>query len=343
MRVHDDSDSATTTDLIVDPTTTTEVRRNRSARRTSHIDILPSGEGPMMMAGFTLRGRSRDVLTTADGAAQVADEATIHAELAPGRMLRELTIEPDMASLGALVGLPVAGGFRAAVAETAGHHATEQTPLHTLLDDLPVASLIAGYADLYSRPSDHATAPGARTGPQADICAGWQSGGTMLSAIAGSGQIPIPVGPDAPPIERPGDELSWHAMDPLPRGAMRRRRLVDVTAREVIEIRAMFRDTHVDADGRETVLHEYELRVDADPTNLQVLAAAAVPRVLPWIECPQAVASAGRLIGHRLGTMRELVRKDFKGTSTCTHLNDLLRSIDDVVALHRLVTEHRPT
>ncbi len=327
------------TELIVDPTTTTEPRRQHSARRTSNIDILPGATRPMMASGFSLRGRSRDVFTDTRGEASVTAEATIHADLGPGRVLSALTTDPALESLSALVGLPVAGGFRAAVEQNAGHHVAEKTPLHTLLDDLPVAALIAGYADLYTRPTDDTmpAASGARTGLQADICAGWQSEGTMLSAIARDGKIPIPVGPDAPRIERADDELSWHAMDELPIGAMRRRRLVDVTATDVVEIRAMFRDTHVDDDGRETVLHEYELRVDADPATLEVTSSVAVPRVLPWIECPQAVASAGRLVGHRIGGLRTLVRTDLRGTSTCTHLNDLLRSIDDVVALHRLV------
>ncbi len=66
-------------------------------------------------------------------------------------------------------------------------------------------------------------------------------------------------------------------------------------------------------------------------------ASQAVPRVLPWVECPEAVASAGRLVGHTIGTIRQLVGREFRGVTTCTHLNDLLRSVDDVEPLARLV------
>ena len=57
------------------------------------------------------------------------------------------------------------------------------------------------------------------------------------------------------------------------------------------------------------------------------------PRVLPYVECPSAAASAARLAGQDLDALRERVRADFVGTTTCTHLNDLLRSLEDVRAL----------
>jgi hypothetical protein len=89
----------------------------------------------------------------------------------------------------------------------------------------------------------------------------------------------------------------------------------------------MFRDTHVDPDGRETVLHEYSLTASLDPDSLALSGAEARPRVLPWTECPSAAASAQRLDGHRVSELRELVGREFRGTTTCTHLNDLLRSL----------------
>ena len=327
------------TELVIDPANTTEPRRPGSARRTSHIDVIAKGE-LMMVGGFGLHGAARDVATAADGTANVAAESSLDAQVGPGRVLQSLLTSPLLATADELVGLPVAGGFRAATQQAAATHHAQQTPLHTLLDDMPVASLISGYADLYVRAPDVGRAQTGKPGGglQADICAGWQSGGTMLSAMDRDGQIPVPVGPPSPALELEGDPLSWHELPPLPIGAMRRRRLIDVApSGAILHVRAMFRDTHVDGDGTETVLHEYDLMVEVDPTSLDILASTATPRVLPWIECPQAVASAGRLVGHQVGTIRDLVRRDLKGTSTCTHLNDLLRSIDDVAPLARLI------
>ena len=54
---------------------------------------------------------------------------------------------------------------------------------------------------------------------------------------------------------------------------------------------------------------------------------------LPWQECPGAVASAARITGMTLQELHFRVRRELSGTSTCTHLNDLLRSVADVEAL----------
>jgi hypothetical protein len=55
--------------------------------------------------------------------------------------------------------------------------------------------------------------------------------------------------------------------------------------------------------------------------------------VLPWPECPAAAASAGRLVGHPVTDIRGVVRQDLRGVTTCTHLNDLLRSMGDIGAM----------
>ncbi|MGE0879872.1 MAG: DUF2889 domain-containing protein, partial [Acidimicrobiia bacterium] len=49
--------------------------------------------------------------------------------------------------------------------------------------------------------------------------------------------------------------------------------------------------------------------------------------------CPGAVASASRLVGKEISQIRDFVRTDFRGITTCTHLNDLVRSLGDLDAL----------
>jgi len=102
-------------------------------------------------------------------------------------------------------------------------------------------------------------------------------------------------------------------------------------------VEAMFRDTYTDDDGHETVLHEYRLDLAADRAGV-VVRSEAEPRVLPWTECPAAAASASGLTGHPLDEVRDLVRVAYRGTTTCTHLNDLLRSLGDVPALWQELT-----
>jgi hypothetical protein len=108
---------------------------------------------------------------------------------------------------------------------------------------------------------------------------------------------------------------------------------------------AHFRDSYVDDEG-ETVVHEYTVLARVDATTSTVLEAAATPRVLPWFECPEAAASAARLAGRTLESLRAGVRAEFLGASTCTHLNDMLRALADVAVLgaglgRRVVTPAR--
>jgi hypothetical protein len=58
----------------------------------------------------------------------------------------------------------------------------------------------------------------------------------------------------------------------------------------------------------------------------------ATPQLLPWVDCPAAL-SASRLAGLPESGLRRHVRDTFLGTSTCTHLNDTLRSLEDIPAL----------
>jgi hypothetical protein len=85
-----------------------------------------------------------------------------------------------------------------------------------------------------------------------------------------------------------------------------------------------------------TVLHEYSLEATLERDDLgasSVRTCVATPRVLPWSECPAAAASAARVCGHPVVGLRVLVKDDLVGTSTCTHLNDLLASLAQADAL----------
>lgn len=308
------------------PTTGTIARVPGSARRTSHID--------MRIDGHTLHldGAARDLRTTL-ATAEVIGSATVSATASPMRSLDRLHTTPAHPGTDSLLGLTVGLGFREAVGRALADEVAASTPLAMLLDDLPVAAIISGYTYLYSGSMPtKADNPGVR----ADICSGWRNDGTMLVTFREHGAIPTPVGPPATTLEPTDDPLGWHEIGPLEVGAMRRRRLVDVAPGETpdeLSVHAMFRDTHVDTDGHETVVHEYTVQATVAAADMVVRTCDAIPRVLPWVECPVAAASAWRLVGHPIGQVRALVRSDLRGTSTCTHLNDLLRSLGDVGVL----------
>lgn len=315
---------------LAGPVPVTPPRQPGSVRRTSHIDMIFPPEG-----GLLLLGAARDLATPADATpdhptpGNVVAHAAIEARLDRHHTLTALTTSPAEERAGALVGRPARKGFRAAVEEALDGDAA--SCLHQLLDDIPVAALISGYALLYVGLTGIHDPAEAHI--RVNLCAGWQEDGAMLSAVATTGTIPVPVGPATTELVTADDPLAWHEIGPLPPGAMRRRRLVEVAPGDPCPVWAMFRDTHVDPHGTETVLHEYSLTAELDPATMTLVRCQATPQVLPWHECPQAAASASRLAGHGVGELRDLVSREFKGTSTCTHLNDLLRSLGGIAAL----------
>jgi hypothetical protein len=332
-----------------DPLPQSPPRRPGTVRRTSTIDVTrPEG----MDGDLVVDARARDLRTDADGPATVLDEVVLRARLGADdhRVVELVELEELDGSargggplgdgahgLASLVGERVGSGFRARLDEVLGDEVDRGSLRHLLLDDLPGAVLISGYAR--QRAAFVAGQPlrvrYQQMAGRADICAGWAGDATILTTVRDHGVIPVPMGPPAPTLEPPDDPLAWHPAGPLPPRSTRRRRLLDLgpATEGALALRCHFRDSHVDDDGHETVLHEYSVTGAVDVSGTQVLDLAARAQVLPWVECPGAVDSARRLAGAEVATLRRWVRRELTGVSTCTHLNDTLRSLADVSAL----------
>ena len=309
-----------------DPIVGSPARRPGSIRRTSTIDTSwPEGFG----GETTITGLGRDLRTTDDGDDVVA-EVELALRLAPDRTIREVVVTGARAGhdLDVLVGVRVGPGFRSAAGELTDALVPEGTLLGLLLDDLSGAALVSGYAMLASGliGQTDPTSFDAR----ADLCAGWVDDGVMLAAIRETGTIPAPVGPPSPVLESPDDPLGWHAIPPRPAPSTRRRRLIDVRADGgATKVESLFRDSHTAEDGVERSVHEYAITALLGGGRV-VEAITAVPRVLPWRECPKACSSVGRIVGRPIGSVRDQVRSTFRGVTTCTHLNDMLSDLADV-------------
>ena len=311
----------------------------------------------------------------------VVGEATLQAGVSPTHELRWLRTSPEVPALQALIGSAVGSGFRSRLNEIVSASWAEGADgslLYLLLDDLPGATLVSGYAihraGGFDGPpaSEPATAPVASPAPSAapapdpapapaapppprpapdfgsrgDLCAGWAHDATMMVHVRKTGALPVPLGPPAPRLEPQSDPLSWHAMAPLTPYAVRRRRRLDLIAPaqggDEHRIDLHFRDSHVDEHAQETVLHEYSVTGTADRAAGRIGAVVARAHVLPWLECPGAVASAERISGMALSSLRPVVRKEFVGRTTCTHLNDSLRSLADIEALFEELAPSAP-
>ena len=308
-----------------DPVTALPPRVPGSVRRSTNID---QHRGDI----FEVFAHGRDLRTDVDGTTSLLDEVRLHLVLDVDGTIMAIESDPVEPALAALVGQNNQRGFRAAMDAAVPHHREAATVLHQLLDDVPMAALINGYG--WTRElGDDFDLPAESADRLRDRCAGWINEGVMLGAMDSTGIFPIPLGPDAPALDHPDDPLGWHDMAPLAPKAVRRRRRIDVIDGDPLHVDVHFRDSHQAVDAPEDVLHEYTLRAMVDPETLVVRSAEAQARTLPWPECPNALASATRLAGEPIAGLRAKVHADFRGTSTCTHLNDVLRSLAGVRAL----------
>jgi hypothetical protein len=304
-------------------------------RRTTSIDsIRPDGlEGPMQQ-----HGRGRDLVTGSDGAVTVVAESATRlvTDYTQGMLIRELDVAPAVPGAESLVGARAGGGFRK-VLDTQTDAVRGSLP-YLLLDDVPGATLVSGMAMTVASDAGDAdiAAWRERTNKteirlqQADICAGWKTEGTLLQFVV-DGRPPVLRGPDAPSIVDGDDPHGWIALDPLPAYATRRVRRLDAWRdEELVRVDVFFRDTCTDRDAGEFVVHEYTAQAAVDPGTMTIVECAAQPRVLPWVDCPEAIPSAGRLVGWSVDDVRPESRTALVGPSTCTHLNDVLRGLEDV-------------
>lgn len=311
------------------PSTGSPARRPGSIRRTSSLDLTrPRGpNGPLL-----IQGRARDLATNQAGEGSVVDNALMSATVADG-VVTSMSFHPDGERSAHLTGRKAGAGFRTAVWRHLRDHHNDGSALHLLLDEMPVAMIIAGFTYRRSLPAQIK-----HTGRRPDVCAGWVTDGRAMQIQLHQGAPPAPDTPLAPSLVSPDDALGWHTLRALPMWGLSRRRRLDVSADgDGLQVEAMFRDSFVDGDGAEKVLHEYHVAAAIEPVDGRVTEAEARPWVLPHWECPISAASTARIVGARAARLRDVVSLELFGPATCTHLNDLLRSLADAPALGRLL------
>jgi DUF2889 family protein len=322
-----------------DPLPGIPARRPGSVRRTMHVDV---GARTEWGVALPMSGAARDLRTGTTGADDVTvlAQAALAASFDADRTLVGLETTPAAAWTEGLIGARAGGGFRRRVdealpAEDAG------SLLRMVLDDLPAASLISGYAwmRLARRQGAHPASlvPADVRDHMGDLCSGWRLGGEMMASIEANQGVPIQDCPPATDLAG-GDALGWHDMTVLAPDWMRRRRCIDLWADEDPDdgagsfgLWAMFRDSVGDPGGGESVLHEYAVEIDG--TGDVVDSIRAVPRVLPFPECPAAAGAVDRLVGRSLADFGSAVPATLVGIESCTHLNDLLRTLGAAAGL----------
>ena len=325
----------------LNPAPTPPRRRAGSIRRTS--SMLMSWQGGLKsgpVADLRLEGRARDLLTPRAGSADkeptVVAEANLLALTGRQRDITEIEAEPAPEGLERLVGCRAGGNLRSSIASEMPQEVEAGTPLHLLLDDLAGATLIAGFA--WYRWAEHVPEFKERLAKNprpkmVGICSGFREGSSALHADGTLKGISENVA-DAPPLADPADPIGWHELGGHPDMAMRRARRIDVWVEDgMLEVDAMFRDSCWEPDGREIIVHEYQILAQADATTGVLLSVQAQPRVLPYPECPVVAPNAALMNGTPLRSLRAEVLDRLRTTDCCTHLNDGLRALAEVPIL----------
>ena len=310
-----------------------------SVRRTSSIDVSwPDGE-----AGDRLFvGRARDYFTPAGGGAgRVLDQAEYRARLAQDKTINSIVGEPADPRLDRLVGVRGGNHLRLFIKETMPEMIASGAPLYLPLDDISGTALVSAFA--WSQwHDDWAATLRERMGEaemermmteRVNVCWGLQAGN---SGVSRDGPPKNVAEADAGDVRNPADPVGWHALHDVDGPGFRRARRIDVTrdvASGLIRIDAAFQDSAKRKDEGRVAIHEYNLRVTADPETLEILTLEPEARILPFSECPGAIHNARRLIGSRISDVRNTVLAELRGPQGCTHLNDALRALAEVPKL----------
>jgi hypothetical protein len=282
---------------------------------------------------LTLEGRARDLATGAGSGHRVLAESTMTVAVAPDRIILGIETTPSVPGVEGLVGARAGSGFRARLAEVLTEQGGLEGPLFLMLDDLPGATLISGFAFAQWYPIEELlgeTGSGSTVRrPMTGICTGFKPGSSSL-APDGTSRWTHRTQP-VEPIEAGVDVLAWHEIQQISEISMRRARRIDVWIEDgEARVDAMFQDSSTRPEGGRIAVHEYTLTAAADLATMTLASVDPVPRVLPYAECPLAVLNTGSLVGTPLVDLRRVVLERLQGVAGCTHLNDAVRALADV-------------
>ncbi|MEY4269163.1 MAG: hypothetical protein RLZZ58_379 [Pseudomonadota bacterium] len=283
-------------------------------------------------------GYARDMWTPADGGAPVVLAEDRYRILASARReILSIAVSPDRPEVQHLVGVRAGGESRAALTQIMANERIKGSPLYLILDDFAGASLVAGW--VWSRWVDDwgamaqkagLTKTAGRGGNMEGVCSGFAAGS---SALLRSGPSKDQSSAVVPSLLNPADPDGWHTLGVQEGVGMRRARRIDVWQDgDGLMIDVGFQDSGTSPVGGDRIaIHEYHVTARATDGILADLKVDA--RILPFRECPGAVAHAQRMLGTPLGELRAKVLETLPGTLGCTHLNDVIRSMAEVPQL----------
>ncbi|MBW8783280.1 MAG: DUF2889 domain-containing protein [Novosphingobium sp.] len=313
------------------------MRAAASVRRTTSIDV-EWVDGPQSDRRFHCRARDYRTIS-GDRAGRELATARMEATIAFDKTIKAIEADPAPANLQRLVGEKGGSHLRMVMSEVLPDLIASGNPLYLLLDDISGVSLISAWA--WSQWDPEWSASMRQNMPpeqlekfmdRAGVCWGLQLGNSGMQQFEGGPHKDVGTA-DGGELRNPSDPAGWHEFPAIEGVSMRRARRIDVRrdpASGVIEIDAAFQDSAPRPGGGRSALHEYRIAATADPTTFELLTLVPEARVLPFHECPGAVANALGMIGVPLPEIRAAVLAQLRGPRGCTHLNDALRALAEV-------------
>ena len=319
-------------ELVANPRGHVAARRVNSVRRTSTLDTTwPDGQEGRLR----IEGRCRDLMTNSElpDTREVRFD-TMVAHLKWERVIQ--SVECERVDLTPIVGARGGGHLRGVLNAEIHEERVNGTPLYLLLDDISGVSLVSGWA--WSRWEEHGGVMGGdgfeeQRMMMENVCTGFATGNSAMGD-----ETPPDNNPQIVPLTRPDDPMSWHDLPNITSVGFRRARCIDVwIENSEINIDVVFQDSGSDPLLERVAIHEYHLSATADADSGRLKSLAATPHVLPFAECPGAIANIQLMIGTRLVEMRQRVIGTLPGVKGCTHLNDVLRSLAEVPVLAEML------
>lgn len=313
-------------------------RAPNSVRRTMSIDVSwPDGE-----AGSRLFvGRCRDYRTPpGGGSGAVLDEAEFQARLAEDKTITSITATPATDRIDSLVGVRGGNHLRLFIKETMPELIDQGMPIYLPLDDISGTALVSISAWSHWE-ENWAERMRSRFKSEefqkimeerVNVCWGLAEGN---SGVTGGSHAQV-GGAEAGDVRNPADPEGWHELHDVDGPSFRRARRIEVQRDDeagLIRIEAAFQDSVRRKIGGRGAIHEYNISATADLASARLLTLEPEPRILPFGECPGAIANTQRLIGRSLHEVRDAVLENLRGTQGCTHLNDALRALAEVPKL----------
>lgn len=313
-------------------------RRRNSLRRTSALQAyFPAGpQGPICFVGT-----ARDLYTGDQSAApRVRASERVEIELTSRNRISRISDGRRDAMLAGFAGLRVSGELRKAMARDMPEDVANTSLLFRLLDDLAGASflsLAAWFAWFDGRPDKLEQIAGAAAKLDRGVeglCISYTPGSPSILPDGRSNE-PIAVHPRGP-LPFGTDPAGWHNFASIAPPNQWRIRHTDLLFEKGM-LRALigFQDSAAvpDTADQRQVFHEYRLEAVIEPEGLILREIAVTPAVLPYRTCLAAPDTAKAMIGRSVVEFGALVPQMLPGIAGCTHLNDVLRAMQDIVGM----------